>query len=122
MPKSFLTACAVVVWLHAAVAAPSAPAARLRCGWFDNPTPANAWLHDRDGEWTVSIQGGHQADGDWPAFKASQWVNTNVHYGHGCACLKVEADAKTHEVNRILSARARPLGTCRADHALREPA
>lgn len=61
--------------------------AETRCGWFSNPTPANAWLHDRDGQWTIGAQGGHHAEGDWPSFKAGQWVETNGHYGHGCACL-----------------------------------
>lgn len=94
----------------------------LRCGWFDNPTPANAWLHDRDGEWTISIQGGHQATGNWPRFKASQWVQTNAgSYGYGCACMKVVANATSLEVLRIVSANARPLSTCRKDKALTEP-
>jgi hypothetical protein len=30
-----------------------------RCGWFSNPTPGNAWLKDRDGEWTIGTQGNH---------------------------------------------------------------
>jgi hypothetical protein len=29
-----------------------------RCGWFSNPTPANIWLYDRDGDWTIGVQGG----------------------------------------------------------------
>ncbi|MGO4778074.1 DUF4087 domain-containing protein, partial [Lysobacter sp. 2RAB21] len=28
-----------------------------RCGWFVNPSPANAWLIDRDGEWIIATQG-----------------------------------------------------------------
>ncbi len=35
----------------------------LRCGWFDNPTPGNFWLVDRDGSWEVGVQGGYQAKG-----------------------------------------------------------
>src|SRR5215210_2248716 len=64
--------------------------AETRCGWFDNPTPANASLHDREDEWIIAVQGGHQAEGDWPEFGPKQWVETNVHYGYGCACLTVE--------------------------------
>lgn len=101
---------------------PAPAAAALRCGWFDNPTPGNAWLTDRDGEWTIGIQGGHQADGDWPEFSAAQWVKTNVHHGHGCACIRLVADAETREVQRILSARAVPLRQCRQDPVLTEPA
>ena len=41
----------------------------LRCGWFENSSPSNASLTDRDGEWTISIQGGYEAKGDWPTFK-----------------------------------------------------
>lgn len=98
-----------------------AEAAVLRCGWFENPTPGNAWLTDRDAEWTIGIQGGHQAEGDWPTFGARQWVATNRSYGHGCACMQVIADGDTHEIRRILSARARPLAACRSDPALKEP-
>ena len=46
-----------------------------RCGWFSNPTPANASLYDRDDEWIISVQGGHQAEGDWPEFSPKQWVD-----------------------------------------------
>jgi Protein of unknown function (DUF4087) len=44
-----------------------------RCGWFSNPTPANASLFDRDGEWIIGVQGGYQAEGDWPDFEPGQW-------------------------------------------------
>jgi len=39
-----------------------------RCGWFSNSTPANASVHDREAEWIISVQGGYQAEGDWPEF------------------------------------------------------
>ena len=95
--------------------------ASIRCGWFDNPTPGNAWLMDRDGEWVIGIQGGYQAEGEWPTFTNSQWIKTNGGYGYGCACLKVIADQKTREVSRIISTRAVPLSQCRRDRALKEP-
>jgi hypothetical protein len=54
----------------AADAAPAvAPRAETRCGWFSNPTPNNASLTDRNGEWTIAIQGEFEAKGDWPEFK-----------------------------------------------------
>ena len=93
--------------------------AETRCGWFSNPTPANASLHDRDDEWIVGVQGGHQAEGDWPSFGPKQWVETNGHYGHGCACLTVEVDRESGRVLVIKSARARPLSACRRDKALK---
>jgi len=91
-----------------------------RCGWFSNPTPANVWLHDRDGQWTIGVQGGYQAEGDnwWPLFKPRQWVETNVHYGYGCVCLRLRVNRETHEVIEIKSSRARPLAACRRDRSL----
>src|SRR5260370_26458049 len=63
-----------------------------RCGWFSNPTPANIWLYDRDGEWTIGVQGGYQVEGDWPwpVFKRGQWVAPNAgDYGYGCLCIRL---------------------------------
>jgi hypothetical protein len=106
--------------------APATPAQQpsqnqTRCGWFDNPTPGNASLFDRDGEWVIGIQGGPQADGDWPEFSDAQWVDTNGHHGHGCACLDVVVSARTHEVMQITTAHAKALAVCRRDRALKEP-
>ncbi|MBX9399701.1 DUF4087 domain-containing protein [Lysobacter sp. BMK333-48F3] len=101
--------------------AASKPAVQNRCGWFINPTPGNAWLYDRDAEWTIGLQGGHQAEGDWPAIAQDQWVETNRHYGYGCACMRVIADDRTKDVQRIVSARGLKLEQCRRDPALTEP-
>jgi hypothetical protein len=93
-----------------------------RCGWFSNPTPANIWLYDRDGEWTIGVQGGYQVDGDWdwPVFKPGQWVRTNAgDYGYGCACLKLRVNKETREVLEIKSSKARPLAVCRQDPMLK---
>jgi hypothetical protein len=100
---------------------PSEPAtAETRCGWFENPTPANAWLVDRDGEWTIAVQGGYQAEGDWPDFKDNQWVKTNINYGYGCACMKVTTDRADRRILTIHSATAKPLSTCRKDKAIKK--
>jgi hypothetical protein len=99
--------------------APLAANSETRCGWFSNPTPANASLHDRDAEWIIGVQGGHQADGDWPEFGSGQWVKTNGNYGYGCACMRVQTNSKTHEVSMIESAQARALSACRNDAALK---
>ena len=112
-------AAALTVRTGTAGASATAAAAETRCGWFDNPTPANASLHDREGEWIISVQGGHQAEGDWPSFGPKQWVETNGHYGYGCACLRLQVDRETHRVTEIESARARPLSACRRDRALK---
>lgn len=92
---------------------------QLRCGWFSNPTPANAWLIDKDGEWTIGIQGGYQAEGDWPDIPDAQWVKTNVHYGYGCACIRASVDPKTKRVIEIKSSYSRPLSACRKDKWLK---
>jgi hypothetical protein len=90
-----------------------------RCGWFSNPTPANASLYDREDEWIIAVQGGHQADGDWPEFGKGQWVETNGHHGYGCACMQVNVDRNEHKVVKILSAQAKALSACRKDASLK---
>lgn len=92
------------------------------CGWFENPTPGNASLQDRSAEWVIGIQGGHQAEGEWPEFGPSQWIQTNRSYGYGCACIKGVVDTESKEVITIVSARAQPLKVCRQDRALKKPA
>ena len=85
-----------------------------------NPTPANAWLIDREGEWTIGIQGGYQAEGDWPDIAKNQWIETNVHYGYGCACIRASFDRKTERVLEIKRSYGKPLSACRKDPALKK--
>jgi hypothetical protein len=94
-----------------------------RCGWFENPTPGNVTLSDRDGEWEISKQAGHEASGNLPTFDDEQWVTTNSGgHGYGCACMSMKADTQSHEVSSFTGAKARPLAVCRRDHSLHEPA
>lgn len=104
-------------------AATPAQAVEKRCGWIVNPTPANWWLVDRDGQWTMSVQGGYQADGmeDLPDMSAKGWVRTNGYYGHGCGCMTVDTDRKGYRIRRIHSATPLPLKQCRADRKLPKP-
>ncbi len=45
---------ALLMALSMSVLAPmAARAASVRCGWLDNPSPGNASLYDKDGEWTI---------------------------------------------------------------------
>jgi hypothetical protein len=82
---------AIPLLVLALLAAPqSAP--QTRCGWLQNPTPANWWLIDRDGEWLIGAQGGYQAP--------------------------VTTDRRSRRVTRIYSARPVPLRQCRADRRL----
>lgn len=93
-----------------------------RCGWYDNPTPGNHWLSDKDDEWIIGVQGGYQLeDFSAPVFKANQWVETpSGSYGYGCACFRMRVDKETKHVLEIKSSFARPLAVCRKDKALRK--
>lgn len=111
----------VLLW-WCAVNAAAAPQIETRCGWFDNPSPGNASLFDRDDEWLIAMQGEYEARGDWPRFKRGEWVNSgNGSMGYGCACMKVRISRKSHKVLEIRSARAQPLAICRRDKSLQEP-
>jgi hypothetical protein len=94
-----------------------------RCGWLHNPTPGNWWLIDSDGEWLLGAQGGYQAPGmdEMPDMSNAGWVETNGHYGHGCACMRVSVDRRTRRVTRLQSARPVALRQCRADPHLPRP-
>jgi hypothetical protein len=102
--------------------AESAAKPETRCGWVSNPTPANWWLNDRDGEWTISVQGGYQASGaDLPDF-GKKWVVTNSGgHGYGCACINATTDKKEKRILTINSVTVRPLSACRKDKKLKEP-
>jgi hypothetical protein len=92
-----------------------------RCGYLDNPTPANWWLTDRSGEWLIGAQGGYQAEGleVLPEdFFEKGWVRTNGWYGYRCACLIVTTDLKAKRIKRIVSGEPLPLGRCTRDKAL----
>ena len=88
-----------------------------RCGWVDNPTPANWWLIDRDGTWTIGVQGGYQAEGDLPDF-GSAWVETNGHHGYGCACMAVRVDRSMHRILVLRDVKVLPIARCKGDKNL----
>lgn len=93
-----------------------------RCGWYDNPTPGNHWLSDKEDEWIFGVQGGYQLE-DFvaPVFKKTQWVSFfGRSYGYGCACFRMRVDKDTKYVLKIKSSYARPLSVCRKDKALRK--
>lgn len=102
-------------------APPPAPPKALpferRCGWMENPTPANWWLVDKDDTWVIGVQGGHQADGEMPDF-GKAWVETNVHYGHGCACAEMQIDHATKRVMAYRAVRVLPISRCQQDKRL----
>ena len=106
--------------LGAASCVTSPALAETRCGWLVNPTPANWWLIDAQGEWTIGEQGGYQA----PGFDEAPWEGTreqvpvNGNYGYECACMAVTSDPDTKTITRVISVRSRPLKACRADPKL----
>ena len=104
-----------------AAAAASAKGVR-RCGWLSNPTPANWWLTDSQGQWILATQGADQAPGmdEMPDMSTAGWVETNGNYGYGCACMTITADADG-KVTRIADAQPKPLKQCRADRKLPKP-
>jgi hypothetical protein len=127
-PRFMIVSCLLlttVAFVSGQPRTPDAPVAdqfETRCGWVSNPTPANMWLFDRDGQWIIGTQGGYQMEGDWdlPDFRRGQWVRTNVgSYGYGCACLRLRVNKETREVIEIKSSRARSLSACRRDRSLR---
>jgi hypothetical protein len=94
-----------------------ANATETRCGWLHNPTPANWYLIDKDGRWTISLQGGYQARGmdNLPTYNEKEYVKTNGYYGYGCACMDVAIDSAQLRISEIRGGESLPLSTCRED-------
>lgn len=96
-------------------------ATETRCGWLHNPTPANWYLTDRDGRWTIGVQGGYQARGidNIPQMDDKEYIKTNVgSYGYGCVCLEVAVDRAKQRITLINGGEQLPLKTCREDPKL----
>jgi Protein of unknown function (DUF4087) len=102
---------------------PAAGPGERRCGWLMNPTPGNWWLFDGHGEWILGTQGSEATPGmeDMPDMSAAGWVETNGHYGYGCACMTISYDPATRRVTRVAGAQPKPLKQCRADRKLPKP-
>lgn len=105
------------------MAATEASAMERRCGWYENPSPGNHFLTDRDASWMMAAQGGFQARGmdQMPDFTTREWVRTNGYYGYGCACMTVDVDARSRNVLRIRAVEQLPLSRCRQDRSLPRP-
>jgi hypothetical protein len=93
-----------------------------RCGWLSNPTPGNWWLTDSENQWILGTQGADQAPGmdEMPDMSTAGWVETNGHYGYGCACMTIASDSEG-KVTRMADASPKPLKQCRADKTLPKP-
>lgn len=124
--KNFTTAAVFVLIIASTNAGGQTSSAdeefKLRCGWFENPTPANYWLYDRDDEWIFGVQGGYQLDDfAFPKFKKGQWVEgPNGSYGYGCACFEVRVDEESKYVLEVKKSYSKPLSACRKDKALKK--
>lgn len=95
-----------------------------RCGWLQNPTPANWWLDDKDGSWTLSVMGDSPVPGfdDLPDMTSGDWVVTNAGgHGYGCACIDMDVDKGTGKALRLYSAKLLPLKRCKTDRSLPPP-
>lgn len=101
----------------------SSMGSELRCGWLQNPSPANQWLSDKDGTWDISIQGRFTSSGieTLKDFPDKEFVKTNGSYGYGCACIRADVDLDKKEVMKIYSSKILPLSRCQGDRALSEP-
>lgn len=113
---------ALVLALMLCVLSEISSAAETRCGWLENPTPANLWLTDAEGSWTLSTQGGEQLDdasmNNLPATNANEFVETNGFYGYSCVCLKVRVDKKQNRILQVYSGKALLLKKCLEDQSL----
>ncbi|HDM8062585.1 DUF4087 domain-containing protein [Vibrio harveyi] len=100
----------------------AATAEETRCGWLENPSPANMWLIDRDGSWDISVQGTSNALDDksmellyQATANENEFVRTNRNYGFSCACLTVDVDEETNSITTIYKSKQLPLKQCLED-------
>ena len=63
------------------------------------------------------MQGGQQAKGGLPDCGRA-WMETNVHYGYGCACMEVRVDRPGKRVLELRHVKVLPLVRCGGDPAL----
>jgi hypothetical protein len=115
--------CAVAIFSLGLTTA--APASEKRCGWYENPSPANLSLQDKEANWNITSMGEaagpNAADSDKaPDFNERQFVHQGPH-GYGCACLVVDTDKKSERITRVYSGTVLPISKCRADKSLPPP-
>ena len=123
MSKKSLLIKFIVIWLLSGSLEVSGQVRKFetRCGWMDNPTPANYSLYDKDREWIISVQGGyHVEDFSAPDF-GKQWIDYfGRSYGYGCACFQMTVDKENSHALEIRKSYVKPLSVCRKDKALRK--
>lgn len=100
----------------------TAIAEETRCGWLENPSPANMWLIDRDGSWDISVQGAPNILDDksmellyQATANENEFVRTNQNYGFSCSCLTVDLDKEKNLIIAIYKSKQLPLKKCLED-------
>jgi hypothetical protein len=100
----------------------TAIAEETRCGWLENPSPANMWLIDRDGSWDISVQGTPNILDDksmellyQATANENEFVRTNQNYGFSCACLTADVDKEKKLITAIYKSKQLPLKKCLED-------
>lgn len=115
------------VFLTVVANSAAAQSTERRCGWIDNPTPANWWIEDRDAAWLLFKQGDLSVSSngflDLPAAASrfgEEWVNLNDFngYGYGCGC--VEGQFLDGIAVSIEAMEPLPLARCEVDSALQQ--
>lgn len=95
-----------------------------RCGWLENPSPANLWLIDKDATWFISAQGRFNLDNEsvdlvYDAIKNDQnFVRTNRNHGFSCACLTVDVNQDAKEIVKVYESTQLNLKRCLEDIAI----
>jgi Protein of unknown function (DUF4087) len=94
--------------------------AKLRCGWWDNPTPGNVFFTDRDGDWTFAMQAMYEAEGRfWVDYKPAEGAPRGASHEHVCVCGRMQLDPDSRLARSVTDLHARPLKACRTDPALK---
>jgi hypothetical protein len=93
---------------------------QTRCGWLENPTPANFYLLDGEAQWTIAERGRYRAEGsdDIPDLSGQEFVETNGPYGYACVCMTVAVDSEKRQVTSIKKVTKKLLKDCRSDAKL----
>jgi hypothetical protein len=93
--------------------------AEKRCGWLDNPSPANLWLIDGDSDWILSRQGldflTDDSNNNMPTIDDKEFVRTNVNYGFSCVCLTVKTNKESSKILEVYSSEQLLLKQCLED-------
>lgn len=110
--KAILAAAAAAL----AIGSTAGATVQTRCGWINNPTPANWWLVDGDGLWMIGVQGGHQAPGLELIDISRNDAQYVSNYRYACGCVRADyRDGQERVAARVLAYQSRTLKACLED-------